>query len=1263
VAFARDAAGRITGVTDPAGKKISYAYGATGDLASVTDRGNAVSTFTYNREHGLLDYTDPRGTLAARYGYDSEGRLVSVTDASGKAIVTTHDLDANKEIVQDRRGNVTTYTYDNDGNVTETLDALGQRSISQYDALGNEKSSTDALGHVVLRSFDPKSGKQLTETDPLGHASSWTYDTGTGTQLKSSVDWRGNTTYFGYGEKGQSISEPLGRSSGIGIGAGGNMDRLTVAGRSTYFGYDDKGNRISETDAAGNVTTFAYDANNQETSRSWTRMVNGVAKTVTTSRKLDADGRVLEETDALGFTTKTEYNAGGQATATVDVNGRRTSYEYDPRGKPAKTSYPDGSSESTTYDAEGNKASATDRGGRTTQYEYDALNRPSKTIYPDGSTAVTEYDAVGRVTATVDALGNRVVNGYDAAGRLETVTGADQKVTRFGYDENGNRTSVTDANLKTTKYQYDELNRLVMTTAPDGKTATTVWNLDGSKQSETDYALHTISYGYDAVGRLKTVTQTDEAKLQNTVYDYDNLGNKIRQTDAEGHATQWSYDAANHVTARTLPFGQSESFGYDAAGNLNGKTDFAGQRTTFGMDGAGRPNLVLRPDGTTIVTAYTASGQVESVTVSGGSGLQSGLQSGKTSYRYDAQDRLIRQSNPDGSFLAYGYDANGNIKERSTAAGTVLYGYDANGRLAGVTDIDGKTTSYTYDATGKPATVALPNGVTAVYGYDSNGRLQQLLHQRADGGIVTGVRYTLAADGRREGVDEFDALSTQAANVVANPARRSAYQYDSTGRLKQEKVSDRAGTVTRTTDYTYDKVGNRAGKTEATAAGIETTLYGYDVNDRLLRETRTTTTGSQVLTAYAWDANGNLKSKIVGASATFYGWNVDNRLVEVRKGQSDATALTVARYVYDMNGNRVSKTEPGQGGAADKVTSYLVDATFSYAQTVQESSVQGGPAAPLRYVWGSGLIAQNKGGQSSYYNNDGLGSVKAVTDATGNATDSYVYDAFGGVERHTGAMANPYRYTGEYFDDVVGLQYNRARWYDAGIGRFVSMDRFGGVSRVPVSLNKYIYASSNPVNHIDPSGNEDLESLSAAMSGASILSAISLVMIGNGVMYPSDGYKGKNWTVYDVVLLNKAMILPSSVELAMLLASDRAIEKTHKGPEGHHVIPKYMCGVDNQDPLVSLSYFEHAVVHAGVAASSIYLELSMDKAASEVGIPITRRKVPKIIDAGATEAGRTAISAALAGVYSITGQMGTPSIDERFPIERDSFIDWKTWCK
>jgi RHS repeat-associated protein len=49
----------------------------------------------------------------------------------------------------------------------------------------------------------------------------------------------------------------------------------------------------------------------------------------------------------------------------------------------------------------------------------------------------------------------------------------------------------------------------------------------------------------------------------------------------------------------------------------------------------------------------------------------------------------------------------------------------------------------------------------------------------------------------------------------------------------------------------------------------------------------------------------------------------------------------------------------------------------------------------------------------------------------------------------------------------------RARYYNPATGRFVERDPLDGYINVPATLHKYLYASGNPVNRIDPSGKGD----------------------------------------------------------------------------------------------------------------------------------------------------------------------------------------------
>ncbi|MBC3920143.1 RHS repeat protein [Undibacterium sp. CY18W] len=1142
IAFTRDANHHITGLTDPSGKQIRYTYSASGDLMSMTDRNGAVSSMTYDRNHGLASFTDPDGHLAARYEYDADGRLIAAYDANGKAIQMNHDIDNNRETVTDRRGYKTTYTYDAYGNVTQIINPLNQITTYTYDANGNQASVTNAAGQTTLSSYDPKSYKQTSETDPLGHVNRWRYDSQTRTQLLASTDANGNSTSYLYGSDATLITQPLGSGINLRNDSAGNVTIVNVAGQITQYQYDAKGNKVSETDAAGKVITYAYDANGKEISRSWiaTVNVNGTPaqKTVSVTRVLDNEGRVLSLTDALGITTKTEYTAGGQVSANVDPQGRRTSYQYDSTGKLVSTTYPDGSSTSSAYDAGGNKASDTDRQGRTTRYEYDALNRLVRTIAADGSTNSSTYDTAGQVASTTDAKGNTITNTYDDAGRLITLADAIGKQTKYEYDNAGNRTKITDATGKVTQFQYDALNRLTSTIYPDNTTNTTVLRADGRKQSETDQAGNTTVYGYDPAGRLNSVVQTNAATQQQTSYAYDGNGNKTNQIDAQGHTTSWTYDVNNRLVSRTLPAGQVEKFAYDLSGNQSQKTDFSNQATSYIYNNLDQIIQTNRPDGVSVANTYNGNGLISATTVSGGNS-SNGAQNGQTSYQYDAQDRITKHTNPDGSYLAYAYDANGNITERSTSAGTVKYGYDANKKLISVTDASNKTTTSTYDAAGRLATTTLPNGITANYAYDPNGRLQYVLHQKANGNIVAGSRYTLAPNGQRTKIEEFDNLSTVTANVAANPVRTTSYQYDGVKRLTEELLKDRTGATVRTTDYQYDKVGNRSQKTETTQAGTEITAYSYDSNDRLVQETKTVG-ATQSTTSYTWDDKGNLITKTVAGQVTVYSWNADNRLIEVKQGTTQAGAITVAKYSYDALGNRVQKTE------ADKVTTYLTDNTFEYAQTVQESITQGSTTQAVNYVWGNGLVQQSRTGQNSYYHADGLGSTKALTDEIGNATDAYQYDAFGAVLNHAGTTQNAYRYTGEYYDDSISLQYNRARWYEANAGHFVSMDTYPGTIRKPASLHKYAYVQNDPVNKTDPSGRIILELLMAPVSVGTQLSLLSL-QLGT--------YAYATKTIFETM---RRLTFGSYTELRKMVVANKGIWVGAQAAkeEVHHLIEK-----------------------------------------------------------------------------------------------------------
>jgi len=102
-----------------------------------------------------------------------------------------------------------------------------------------------------------------------------------------------------------------------------------------------------------------------------------------------------------------------------------------------------------------------------------------------------------------------------------------------------------------------------------------------------------------------------------------------------------------------------------------------------------------------------------------------------------------------------------------------------------------------------------------------------------------------------------------------------------------------------------------------------------------------------------------------------------------------------------------------------------------------------------------------------YYAQDQLGSTRLLTNATGNPAGRYTYNPYGSVASHTGA-STPFSYAGQYTDPETGLIYLRARYYDPTTAQFMSRDPLQSITKQP-----YVYASDDPVNQVDLTGQID----------------------------------------------------------------------------------------------------------------------------------------------------------------------------------------------
>ncbi len=468
--------------------------------------------------------------------------------------------------------------------------------------------------------------------------------------------------------------------------------------------------------------------------------------------------------------------------------------------------------------------------------------------------------------------------------------------------------------------------------------------------------------------------------------------------DGQGRITRWAYDDVGRLLSRTLPEGQTETFEYDAVGN----------RTTH--------------------TAFDAQG-CANVAGAGCAGAT------------DEMGRLTQITYPGGQLIDYGYDARGNKVSLKSGAHSITYRYTALNQLESLTE-GSETTEYVYDELGRQREVRYPNGAVTTTAYDTLSRPLLVETKDAAGALIARTAYTLDDAGHRTRLEELD--------------RTVDYTYDALYRLTSETVTDQ--NKTRTTTWTYDKVGNRLTQD---VDGLLTT-YEYDDNDRLLTET----TGGQV-TRYTYDANGNTLSKSGPEGTVTYTWNQDGRLI----GASDGSQ-TLA-FTYDANGIRQSRTVDGA------TTEFLVDPNQTYAQVLGE--YQSG-AEQVFYTYGSDLLRQSRASGSSYYHYDALGSTRALTDGEGSLSDAYAYKAFGEVDRQSGETPNSYLFTGEQFEPGLKQYYLRQRYMDPRVGRFAAVDLWNGRKCSPLTQHKYLYADLDPVGKADPSGRMSLMTLSAPVS-------------------------------------------------------------------------------------------------------------------------------------------------------------------------------------
>lgn len=722
--------------------------------------------------------------------------------------------------------------------------------------------------------------------------------------------------------------------------------------------------------------------------------------------KKNADGTyLLEEKSGARY----DFDAIGRLTRLIDRNGNTQNLGYGPNGRVAMVT--DASSQVTTfaYNAANRITSITDPAGRTVTYSYDNAGNLVSVTRPGAFTTAYTYDANHNLTTITDPSGKRTFFTVNTDDRLESVSaeGGNNKVTFQYFTPTPNQMTVTDALGSQTISTYDNNALVTAVVDPSNNTTGMTYDANLNLTSLTDAKGGVTTFTYDSRGN---VLSTTDALGKTVALAYEPSFNQVASlTDGKGNTTSFQYDAMGNLTVMTYPNGSAETFGYDASGNLIRKTDQKGQAINYSYDTRGNLTAKSFPDGTSDSFTYNSAGNLTSTTD----------ENGTINFGYDGSDRLIQVTYPGGEVVSYGYDAVGNRTQLTYPDGMVLnYAYDTTNKLTQINSSGQVVAAYTYDSLSRVTRRDLQNGTFTTYGYDFSSRLLDLINRKSTSAIISSFSYTYDNVGNRLTMTSLDG--------------RMEYSYDAISQLVSVIKPDSTTTI-----YSLDAAGNRISLTDGSGT------INYTTNDL----NQYTDVGGET---YSYDANGNMISKTTPAGTTTYTYDFENRLIEVM------TPAESISYVYDPFGRRTFRA------TTTDTTQFIHDGW----RVLMEKDDSGNIVA--RYIhgaWIDEILKMERGSETYYYFQDGIGSVVNLSNSIGDVVESYTYDVYG-LPNGISSVGNPHLFTGREYEVQLGLYYYRARYYSPQIGRFLSLDpiRFLG------GVNFYKYVDNNPVIFLDPYG-------------------------------------------------------------------------------------------------------------------------------------------------------------------------------------------------
>ena len=1047
----------------------------SGSIWTLTDRNDTVETYTVTASKGNLSSIQLRGGYSQTLQYNPSNQLTSVTDIYNRTLQLTYS-NGLLQTVTTPDALVLTYAYNSSGVIPGVLDRLASITYST--------TPVTSQSYLYENTTIPFGLTGITDEDGNRYAT-WTYDN-TGRALSSQHGSGADLITVSYDDAtgNRTVTNALGEQEVNkfqimqGVHKLVEVDRLatpTTASAQRLLMYDSNGYSASTTDWNGNLTTYVNDIHGDPTT---INEAVGTAQARTTTIVYD-----------LTFV---------HLPSVVTTTGLATSFTYDANENQLTKTLTDTTTQTVPYPTSGQTRTSTNTwqnfllnstkspNGNLTKYAYDATGALiSTTNALNQTTSITQHTGGGYPLVTVDPNNATTTITYDARLRLLTATisapSQPSLTTRKSYDGAGNLTSVQLPDNSKLTYSYDAAHRLITTT--DLFSNATAQTLDAlgdvtlTRVTSPQGKLTRKHSGvFDALGRT---LQDIGGVGQTTKYTYDNNGNPITITDADGNLTRQSFDALNRRSTVTDPIpGGVTTTAYDQRDRILSVTDANTNSTSYVYDGFGDLIQQTSPDTGLTVYHYDADANVTKTTNAVGA---------ITDNKYDALDRVLTTTYPNdvAENVTYLYDQAGHgfgighLTSLKDAAGTLSRSYDDQGNMLSENRVNSGAplkTIYTYDPASRISSVTYPSTTIVAYTRDAMGRITRVSTKIPGAGsyasVLSGISYepfgpTIAftygngvKDTRGYDLDyRINLLSDTGTGAV----QKLNYQYDVANNVlgiqdgvnvgnSQIFVYDPLNRLTSGTGaygnqtWTYDPVGNRLTQT---ASGVATN-YGYAQGSNRLATIASAGTTQTVGTTAA----GNIKSfSPAFGPVTSITYNQANRIATAKAGGGN-----LLQYTYDAFGQRVVK---------------LSSATtlFQYDQSGHLlEQADGTGSAQVDYIYlGDQPIATFEASNAKVYflHDDRLGTPQVATDSTQASVWIANYQPFGYTSTGPGIIVQDLRLPGQEFEIETGWNHNGFRDYGPTLGRYLESDPIG---LSVTAVNTYVYAADNPTNRIDPFG-------------------------------------------------------------------------------------------------------------------------------------------------------------------------------------------------